>query len=617
MVLVRFLRCLLCCYEEEENRALHRYQTIPDLVQTPNNYEVQRRYTAPSPPYIPTRSAYVSNLPQSSAPTSSYTNVASTKTISSPVQYFGDLKNVASPIQKKNQTSFTEPKGKSPEPVKKAVQKPQVVNEENPLIPSFKPVHLTPIEACSSSSSQNTPTNSNYVSGPKATTPLYSVPEEFKELFKKDVVPHVLRRHVTLANYKNFFEALMYAEDYYYEKWSEYLLKDVKLELHERAIYTKPRTGTNTTGNRMNKNMNGNGMKDKVFVAFQIDSIPKRRPFLLSRDYVNLRPSGKGKEVEPFQGVLYKVKHGNLVLAEFGDDFYLQHSSSRQYDVSFSFNRVCLKRSHQALSATTDTLLHNLLFPSQTPRVNMLDPPIFTPYLRNLDKNQLSAVENILRLRSSPPFLVDGPPFVFVNKENVMERSATYFVIQEAVQQIYRSSPGSRILINAPRNIICDWLMRSLMVEIPESDIFRGNAAFREKDEVGDDILPLCPFEGECFTCPPLKELQEFRVVLTTYMSSFRLHNQGIITGHFSHIFLVDASSIMEPEMIVSLSNLANQKTVVVVTGASGNCSHWVRSYIGRQYGLTVSYFERLMKRQPYCSLDPLFVARIRDKRTI
>ncbi|KAL5710265.1 RNA helicase [Ranunculus cassubicifolius] len=588
MDLVRFLRCLLCCYEEEENRALHRYQPIPDCVQTPNNYEVQRRYTAPSPPYIPTRSAYVSNLPQSSAPTSSYTNVASTKTISSPVQYFGDLKNVASPIQKKNQTSFTEPKGKSPEPVKKAVQKPQVVNEQNPLIPSFKPVHLTPIEACSSWSSQNTPTNSNYVSGPKATTPLYSVPEECKELFKKDVVPHVLRRHVTLANYKNF----------YGDKWSEYLLKDVNLELHERAIYTKPRTGTNTTGNRMNKSiamnksMNGNGMKDKVFVAFRIDSIPKRRPFLLSRDYVNLRPSGKGKEVEPFQvRVLYKVKDRNLVLAEFGDDFYLQHSSSRQYDVSFSFNRVCLKRSHQALSATTDTLLHNFLFPSQTPRVNMLDPPIFTPYLRNLDKNQL---RNLVCLNSKN------------HKENVMERSATYFVIQEAVQQIYRSPPGSRILINAPRNIICDWLMRSLMVEIPESDIFRG------KDEVGDDILPLCPFEGECFTCPPLKELQEFRVVLTTYMSSFRLHNQGIITGHFSHIFLVDASSIMEPEMIVSLSNLANQ-----VTGASGNCSHWVRSDIGRQYGLTVSYFERLMERQPYCSLDPLFVARIRDKRTI
>ncbi|KAL5710266.1 RNA helicase [Ranunculus cassubicifolius] len=368
------------------------------------------------------------------------------------------------------------------------------------------------------------------------------------------------------------------------------------------------------TGNRKNKNMNENGMKDKIFVAFRIDSIPERRPFLLSRDYVHLRPSGK--EVEPFQGVLYRVVQRNLVLAEFRDDFYLQHSSSSEYDVSFSFNRVCLKRSYQALSTITDTLLHNFLFPWQTPRVNLLYPPCFTPYLHNLDKKQLSAVDNILRLNSSPPFLVEGPlstSYTYVNGKKVMIKSATFFAIQEAVQQIYRSSPGSRILVNAPKNTICDMLMTSLMAEIPESDIFRANAAFRDQDEVDGTILPLCPFEGECFTCPPLEELQEFRVVLSTYMSSFRLHNQGINASHFSHIFLGDASSIMEPEMIVSLSNLADEKTVVVVTGAHGNSSGWVRSEMGRKYGLEMSYFQRLWERQPYCSLDPLFVACIRD----
>jgi len=41
-------------------------------------------------------------------------------------------------------------------------------------------------------------------------------------------------------------------------------------------------------------------------------------------------------------------------VVEFGEDFLLQHHSTRKYDVSFSFNRVCLKRAHQAIEAASD-----------------------------------------------------------------------------------------------------------------------------------------------------------------------------------------------------------------------------------------------------------------------
>ena len=68
-------------------------------------------------------------------------------------------------------------------------------------------------------------------------------------------------------------------------------MEKVALELHEAAIYKK--------SNKYN-DLHGSVEKDdKIFVAFEIDSVPERRPFLLSRDMVHARPSGK--KVEPFQ----------------------------------------------------------------------------------------------------------------------------------------------------------------------------------------------------------------------------------------------------------------------------------------------------------------------------
>ncbi|KAF9618896.1 hypothetical protein IFM89_002891 [Coptis chinensis] len=468
---------------------------------------------------------------------------------------------------------------------------------------------LDPPPSPSTPSPSNGPNKTNYVWFQNGTTtPLYSIPDDIKKLIEKDIVPEVLRKPLTPSTYGNYFTALLYAEDYYIEKWNDYCLHDVKLELHKAAIYSK---------SSKNKNLIEND-EDKLFVAFRIDSVPEKPPFLISRDFVLVRPSGMNGK--PFQGILYRVVKSNLVLAEFGDDFRLQHSSTRRYDVSFSFNRVCLKRCHQAVASATDRLFRNFLFPSQKSRISWASPSVITS-LRNLNKDQVSAVCSILSLNAFPPFLVVGQLSVYTTRglsstgSAVREKrlSATGLVIREAVLQICRRSPGCRILISAPTNNTCDVLMESLMEEIHESEVFRANAAFREIDGVPYEILPLCPYNRECFTCPPLQELRRFKVVLSTFASSFRLHNEGITSGHFSHIFLVDASSTTEPETMVALANLADEKTAVVVTGATNNYSGWVRSDIARNYGLKISYFRRLLETAPYSSLDPMFVACVKD----
>ncbi|KAJ0095051.1 hypothetical protein Patl1_16396 [Pistacia atlantica] len=236
------------------------------------------------------------------------------------------------------------------------------------------------------------------------------------------------------------------------------------------------------------------------------------------------------------QGLIYNVVKSDIVLVEFEEDFYSQHHSDCKYDISFSFNRVCLKRAHQAIAAAaSDPLFQSYLFPDCASRKN--DPESKPVLKRN-------------NFQGSPPYLVEGPLSV-----TDRQLSKTGMVVREAVLAIYCSSLKNRILICAPINKTCDVLMTSLMEEIPVSDMFRASAAFREINGVPDDILSLCLYEGECISFPSVQKLTEFRVILSTFASRFRLRNAGVTAGHFSHIFLVDASSATEPETPIWLTS--------------------------------------------------------------
>ncbi|KAI3421672.1 uncharacterized protein J3R85_012031 [Psidium guajava] len=345
-----------------------------------------------------------------------------------------------------------------------------------------------------------------------------------------------------------------------------------------------------------------------------MESVPGCRPFLLSRDFVFAKPLDERDT--KFQGFVYRVERSSIVLAEFGDDFHSQHHSSSRYDISFSFNRVCLKRAHQAVEAATDPSFGNFLFPICATRRDLFALPSLFFSSDVLYSEQRSAVRQILALKGSPPFLIEGPlctRSLSLSKAGVLSLSKAGVVVREAVSQVHRCFKDPRILVAAPTNKTCDVLMRSLKKEIPDSEIFRANAAFRELDGVPDDILPSCLYKrkSDCFACPHLQQLRKFKVIFSTFVSSFRLHSEGINAGHFSHIFLVDASSTSEPEAMIVLANLANEDTTVIITGAQGNHSGWVRSPIARKYGLRISYFERLKEFTPYKKLDPKFIAQL------
>ncbi|PQP99674.1 putative RNA helicase SDE3 [Prunus yedoensis var. nudiflora] len=638
-IFLEVLKCLLCCEDEHENYH-DSYNQIPRQTsfhhddyeyQTPHrNYSPPRtstnqspafyNYKPPSPPSQAPKSPFSSSSSspepptssskprQSSSPASSFTleflAFASKLQLSSSVDQPSALPKPPTSSSKLPQSTLISPSSPSlhlqtpssrPSPPKLSTSsskppqasskshssspKPPTSSKPSPssgppvssskLPPIFKQV-LSP--ACPSVINQKV--NTNYVWVEKDPLPIFVIPEDIKDLIKNDIVPNVLNQPLSPTTYKDYFAALLYAEEFYHEKWADFNMKNVTLKLHEAAVY---------------KNLE---KEEKTFIEFEIDSVPENRPFLLSRDLVYVRPSGTN--VDQFQGIIYRIIRSHLVLVEFEDEFYAYHDSTQKYDVSFSFNRVCLKRAHQAVQTASDALLKNFLFPDCVSRMSIPTAPA----LLSTHPDKLSAVRHILSIQGgSPPYLVAG--------------STTRGVVSEAVRQLCQTSPENKVLICAPSNRCCDGIMRSLLKVIPESDMFRANAAFREKDEVPDDILPSCLYKEPYFSCPPKEELREFRVIFSTYMSSFRLHDKGLTAGHFSHIFLVDASSAIEPETAVALTNFAEKSTTVIVTGQPGDNSRWVRADMARQKGLKISYFERLFKSRPYRSLNPMLITHL------
>jgi helicase MOV-10 len=218
-------------------------------------------------------------------------------------------------------------------------------------------------------------------------------------------------------------------------------------------------------------------------------------------------------------------------------------------------------------------------------------------------------MDKILSHELAPiPYLIEGPLTHDINGGI----TKMLILIKDVVVKIYESCNDTRVLVCAPTNRACDSLMRHVMENVCTFDLFRANAAFRDKDLAPDGTMPTTLLHGECFTCPTLKELKDFRIITSTFVSAFRLCAAGIQAGHFSHIFFMDASSAIEPEMTVALADLATEETVIVVTGSEYDKPKWVRSYIGRNYGLRKSFFERLLESVPYNSNNPLFITHIR-----
>ncbi|KAG8791089.1 hypothetical protein FRC17_008803, partial [Serendipita sp. 399] len=102
------------------------------------------------------------------------------------------------------------------------------------------------------------------------------------------------------------------------------------------------------------------------------------------------------------------------------------------------------------------------------------------------------------------------------------------------------------------------------------------------------------------FYVPPVEELRKFRVVVSTCISASVPHAIGIPPGHFTHVFVDEVGQACEPEAIIAIKTLADEKTNLIISGDPKQLGPIIRSGIALQLKLGVSFLDRLTELPLY-----------------
>lgn len=171
--------------------------------------------------------------------------------------------------------------------------------------------------------------------------------------------------------------------------------------------------------------------------------------------------------------------------------------------------------------------------------------------------------------------------------------------VVEAILQILRSNPNARILACAPSNSASDLIAQRLRA-LSSDELFRFYAPSRPKIAVPADLQPYTFTRDGHYAIQTCEKVKKFRVIVATCVSASVFFNIGVERGHFTHIFIDEVGQATEPEVMIGIKTMANNRTSVILSGDPKQLGPVIRSSIARDLGLDTSYIERLMQRDIY-----------------
>lgn len=302
------------------------------------------------------------------------------------------------------------------------------------------------------------------------------------------------------------------------------------------------------------------------------------------------------------QGYIHRVEADEVYL-KFDPEFHFMHRNENLYDVHFTYNRLNMRREYQAVEAA-ETLGPDFIFPSKSSRRRHIKTTDLVPISGTFNEEQVCSIKMILGCKGAPPYVIHGPPGTGKTR-----------TIVEAILQLYTHQKDARILVCAASNSAADYVLEKLLaqqdVEFRENEIFRLNAATRPYDDVKPEHIRFCFFDELVFKCPPYNALIHYRIIVSTYMSAALLYAEDVCRGHFSHIFLDEAAQASEPEAMIPVAHLCKRDTVVVLAGDQLQLGPVIYSKTADEYGLGVSYMERLFDCELYASGDANYVTKL------
>lgn len=376
-----------------------------------------------------------------------------------------------------------------------------------------------------------------------------------------------LPKVIDSSTYSRYFKTLLWTEEHRMERDLEhYDMHDVQLERHG------------------------------LYYHLDVPGLAEKRPSVLIGDRFLVQKHG-AVEGHWYEGHVHFVRQASVGLRFDGSS--RGWSQQQRYTVRFKLNRIPMRRQHQALD--TAFASDKFLFPRKAhilPLASRLGIGPITPFNPLIATNppQLQAVTSILLQQpGSAPFAVFGPP-----------GTGKTITIVEAMKQLLKHKPHTRILATAPSNSAADIIASRLASTLGPDELFRLYAPSRHFDQAPDELQRYTHkkrLEGEdksCFSVPPIPILKRFKVIVCTCVSASIPYGIGIPRGHFTHIFVDEAGQATEPEVMIGIKTMADNATNIVLAGDPKQLGPIIRSNIARQLGLEKSYLERLMSMDAY-----------------
>ncbi|KAH9618772.1 hypothetical protein KSS87_008059 [Heliosperma pusillum] len=436
--------------------------------------------------------------------------------------------------------------------------------------------------------------------------PIYKIPEDIREIIKSKQVPDAILDGLSKKNYVPYFRTLLIMEELRLEVTKFMYLWFLLPRQH--WYFCDPFSAIiNQLTSFLQEDIRAYDMENvtmksrgRQFLILEVLGLAERRPSLVHGDSVYARlESQSGENTRVYEGFIHRVEADQVYL-KFADDFHQRHHDQNYYNISFMYSRVNMRRLYHATEAA-EGLHVDFLFPSESSVKRRIKPTSVVPISRNLNEEQLNAVRMIMGCKGGVPYIINGPP-----------GTGKTMTLVEVVLQLYTTRKYSRILICAASNSAADHILEKILnqkgIQLRENDIFRLNAVSRPYEDMNPDYLQFCCGEENMFKCPPLRALSQYRIIITTYMSSSLLHAEGIKKGNFSHVILDEAGQASEPETMVPISNLCHKDTVIVLAGDPKQLGPVIFSPDAKNHGLAKSYLERLFECELYSEGDEGYV---------
>ncbi|XP_053668330.1 putative helicase mov-10-B.1 [Anopheles marshallii] len=223
--------------------------------------------------------------------------------------------------------------------------------------------------------------------------------------------------------------------------------------------------------------------------------------------------------------------------------------------LTFPLNRTRYKMEYMALNYLCSLDLNSVVFPSpeaskpNNTKDGFKEEPITTFEWHQdciaQNERQKQAIQNIINRTAYPaPYILFGPPGT----------GKTYTIV-EAVLQIYKLRPKSRILVTATSNYACNELTKRLLKYVNHSDIFRYFSVIAERDIHGIDLKVLEVSNMHCgnYETPAMEDFTQTRILVCTVINCGRLLQLEVARNMYDYIFIDECGSCNELSALVPI----------------------------------------------------------------